>query len=118
VAGEVSVAMVYTRPGYYSQGGQTREPITAYNLGITQDLQRRRDINTYTTETTIREARLAAGDSVVFFERASPTVDGPPNVVHLFHQGTPDRCSQINGYYSLSAQQNASESLVDLATAN
>ena len=100
MTGAVTVNMVYTRPGYYEQDMRSRTPITGFNFGITEDLLRGRTINTYTTEPLIHEARLTSGDRVVFFERTSETVDGLPNVVHLFHRGTLDRYSEITHHYS------------------
>ncbi len=100
VSGAVTVCMAYTRPGYYEQGTESRTPQTRFNFGITEDFLRRRQINTYTTGTEISEARLQEGDRVIFFERTSRTVDGPPNVVHLFHRGTGDRYGETTRYFA------------------
>ncbi len=100
VSGAVSTCMVHTRAGYYDQDRDSRIPRTGFNFGITEDLLRRKNINTYSTETEIHEARLEAGDRVVFFERTSLTVDGPPNVVHLFYRGTEDRYSETSRYFA------------------
>jgi hypothetical protein len=99
VEGEVTALSVYTRPGYYVQGAESREPETRFNQGIYEDLFRRKLINTYTTDTRVNEARLFTGDRFIFFERTSPTVDGPPNVIHLFHRGTELRYSETSRYY-------------------
>jgi hypothetical protein len=101
LSGAVTACTVYTRPGYYVQDTESRVPRAGFNFGITQDLLRRRLINTYSTDTVINEARLQAGDRVVFFERTHPIVDGPPNVVHLFHRGTEDRSSEVLQYFAI-----------------
>jgi hypothetical protein len=98
--GSVSTRMVYTKPGYYSQDTQSRTPVTSANYGITQDLLRGKLINTYTSSTQVYQTRLNKGDRVIFFERTAPDVSGPPNVIHLFYQGTVGRLSTTNRYYT------------------
>lgn len=100
VTGAVTACMVHTRPGYYAQDTDSRVPRTGFNFGITEDLLRRKLINTYSTSTRIAEVRLEAGDRIIFFERTSLTVDGPPNTVHLFHRGTADRYSETTRYFT------------------
>ena len=92
---------VHARPGYYEQDARSRNPVTGFNFGITEDLLRGRNLDpVHKTEPQIHEARLTGGDRVVFFERTSETVDGLPNVEHLFHRGTLDRYSEITHHYS------------------
>lgn len=101
LSGAVTACMAHTRPGYYAQDIETRTPLARFNPGITQDLMRRNLINTYTSSTQIHEARLESGDRVIFFERTSPTIDGPPNVIHLFHRGTKERYSETSRYFAV-----------------
>jgi hypothetical protein len=100
VSGAINVSTLYTEPGYYTQGSESRIPRASWNYGITQDIQRRKLINPVSSSNQINEARLEAGDRVVWFERASRTVDGFPNTIHLFDRGTVDRYSRVIQYYA------------------